>query len=135
MVPREVRQMSSEFYGVGCPHVGVECFVQQIDKLFTHYRCNSSLGLKMRTLVEMIVTELGISSQPFQESFTKYGKWVTWSWMTSVWEKCNLFGVKVELENNITKLPRQDDKWRMLLFVLAGFSKEDLVRLNRVHVY
>ena len=52
-----------------------------------------------------------------------------------VWEKCNLFGVKVELENNIIKLPRQGDKGLMLLFVLAGFSKEDLVRLNRVRVH
>ena len=82
-----------------------------------------------------MVMELGISSQPFQESFRKCGKWVTWSWMTSVWEKCDLFGVKVELENNITKLPRQGDKWRMLLFVLSGFSKEDLVRLNGVCVH
>ena len=52
--------------------------------------------------------------------------------MTSVWEKCDLFGVKVELENNVIKFPRQGDKWLMILFVLAGFSKKDLIRLNRV---
>ena len=112
--PRKVRQMSSGFDGAGCPHVGVEYFVQQIDKLLTHYGCNSSLGLKMRTSVEMIITELGISLQPFQESFTKYGKWITWSWMTSVWEKCDIFGVKVELENKVIKFPRQGDKWLMM---------------------
>ena len=89
----------------------------------------------MRTSVEVIITELGISSQPFQESFKKYGKWITWSWMTSVWEKFDLFGVKVELENNVIKFPRQGDKWLMILFVLAGFSKEDLKRLNRVRVH
>ena len=55
--------------------------------------------------------------------------------MTSVWEKCDLFGVKVELENNVIKFPRQGDKWLMILFVLAGFSKEDLIRLNRVRVH
>ena len=74
LASREVRQMSTGFYGAGCPHVRVVCFVQQIDKLLTHYGCNSSLGLKMRTSDEMIVIELGISSHPFQESLTKYGK-------------------------------------------------------------
>ena len=37
--------------------------------------------------------------------------------MTLVWEKCDIFGVKVELENNMIKFPRQGDKWLMLLFV------------------
>ena len=63
--------MSRGFYGVGCPHPGVECFVQQINKLQAHYDCDSNLGLKVSVSIEMMIVELGISAQPFHESFLK----------------------------------------------------------------
>ena len=95
---RELRQMSREFYGVGCPHPGVECFVQQVNKLHVHYGCDSNLELKVSTSIEMLIVEMGVSAQPFQESFLKYKDWVTWSWMVSLWEKCDLLDVEIELD-------------------------------------
>ena len=53
--PRELRQLSSGFVGVGCPHVGVECLVQQIAKLHTNYRRKSNMGSQ----VEGITGDLG----------------------------------------------------------------------------
>ena len=84
--PRDLRQMSKGFYGAGCPHPVVECFMQQIQNIQAHYGCDSNLGLKMSVSIEMLIIELGVSVQPFQESFKKYKDWVTWSWMVSVWE-------------------------------------------------
>ena len=37
--PAGVRQKSRGFYGVGLPHVGVECFVEQTNKVLMHYGC------------------------------------------------------------------------------------------------
>ena len=65
--PREIRQMSKGFYGAGCQHPGVECFVQQIKNLQAHYGCDSNLGLKMSVSIEMLIFELGVLVQPFQE--------------------------------------------------------------------
>ena len=84
MAPREIRQTSKGFYGAGIPHPGVECFVQQIKKLQAHYGCDSNLGLKMSVSIEMLIVELVVSVQSFQESFKKYKDWVKWSWMVSV---------------------------------------------------
>ena len=92
--------MSKGFYGAGCPHPGVECFVQHIQKLQAHYVCDSNLGLKMIVSIEMLIVELGVSVQPFQESFKKYKYWVTWSWMVSVWEKCDMFNVVIGINAN-----------------------------------
>ena len=61
--------MSKGFYGAGCPHPRVECFMQQIQKLQEHYGCDSNLGLKMSVSIEMLIVELGVLVQQFQESF------------------------------------------------------------------
>ena len=65
MAPRELRQMSKVFYGAGCPHPGVECFMQKIQKLQAHYGCDSNLGLKMSVSIEMLIVELGVLVRHF----------------------------------------------------------------------
>jgi hypothetical protein len=68
--------MRHSFYGMGYPHPGMECFMKHIKKLQAHYSCNSNLGLKMSASIKMMIVELEIVVQPFQESFTKYKYWI-----------------------------------------------------------
>jgi hypothetical protein len=75
--PAPLCQMDRGFYGVGCTHPGVECLLVQITKMLVHYGCRSGIGLQMAVLIELLTTELGVSSQPLGESFLKHGKWVT----------------------------------------------------------
>jgi hypothetical protein len=77
--PVPLRQLDRGFYGIGCPHPGVECFLAQINKLLVHYSCQSGLGIQMQVSMELLIMELGVSSQPFQESYGTYGKWITHS--------------------------------------------------------
>ena len=53
----------------------------------------------------------------------------------SVWGKCDMFKVVIDINDNFLKMPREGDKWIMQLFVRAGFNKEDLLRLNSVRVH
>ena len=53
----------------------------------------------------------------------------------SVWKKCDMFKVVIDINNNFLKMPRKGDKWIMQLFVRAGFKKEELLRLNRFRVH
>jgi hypothetical protein len=76
-----LRQLDRGFHGIGCPHPGVECFLAQITKLLVHYGCKSGLGIQMQVLMELLITEMGISLQPLQESYATYGKWLTHSWL------------------------------------------------------
>ena len=66
------RQLSSGFFGVRCPHLGVKCLIQQVAKLHTHYGCRSNMGLKLKVSLETMAVEMGVSSQPPQQSFQKY---------------------------------------------------------------
>ena len=89
--PREMRDMSIGFYGAGCPHVGIECFIAQVNKLLMHYGCKSNNGLKLQLSLEYLIAELGVSEQPFQESYERYNTWVTHSWMKS-WRSAKNLG-------------------------------------------
>jgi hypothetical protein len=126
--PKPIRMLGKGFYGAGCPHPGIECFVGQVSKLLMHYGCPSNIGEKMKISFYQLVIELGMTSQPFQESYQAYKNHVTWSWLTSVWEKCEVNDIPLEL-------PRERDKWLMAEFLRLGFSKKDLERLNRVRLY
>ena len=130
--PREIRDTDRGLYGAGCPHVGVECMVAQINKLPMHYGCPSNDGLKLKLSLESLILELGFTDQPFQESYERYGSWVMDCWLKSLWEKCAKFDVKVIFNDISLEMPREGNKWLMLLFKEAGFSTEELKRLNRV---
>lgn len=133
---KQIRQVDRGFYGAGCPHPGIECLVVQSNKLLMHYGCQTSLGLKLQLSMELLLgIELGISLQPLQESYKKYGEWVTGGWYKSVWEKLDIFGFHVEINNIPLLLPREGDQWLMRLFVAAGFGKGELARLNRVRIH
>jgi hypothetical protein len=60
--PAPLCQMDRRFYGLGCTHPGVECFLAQITKLLVHYGCCLGIGLQMAVSMELLTTELGVSS-------------------------------------------------------------------------
>ena len=63
--PKEIRDTNTGFYGAGCPHVGVECMIAQVNKLLMHYGCPSNDGLKLKASLEFLMLELGLGDQPF----------------------------------------------------------------------
>ena len=75
--PKEIRQVDKGFYGAGCPHLGVESLVEQLDKLLMLYGCRTNVGLKMKLSLELLTLEMGIWSQPLQGSYKRYGPWIT----------------------------------------------------------
>jgi len=133
--PASVRQLHRGFYGIGCPHPGIKCLTSQISKLLMHYGTKSSVGFKMAVSLRELILELGVTFQPFQENYERYKHRVTWSWMTSLWEKCYLYGVLIEIMDNPLTFPRERDSWLMLLLAGLGFSAAELEILNRVRLY
>ena len=46
-----------------------------------------------------------------------------------------MFNMMVSYNKKDVKFPRERDQWLMQMFVAAGFSKDHLVRLNRVLIH
>jgi hypothetical protein len=102
-------------------------------KLLIHYGCLSSLGIELQVSLELLIIEMGILSQPFQESYTKYVERVTPSRLKLVWEKVDHFNVKISIRPLHIEPPRMGDKWFMKAVEdLSIIDKDKLLRINRV---
>ena len=51
--------------------------VGQLNKIMMHYGCSTGEGLKIQVSLELLTLEMEISSQPLQESYKRYGHWIT----------------------------------------------------------
>ena len=134
-VRQGIWQTDIGFYGVGCPHPGVECLVKQVSCLLMHYGCKTLMGRMMRISMELFVLKLGMGAQPFQVNFNHYGKLVMDSWLKSLWEKMERFGISITVLLGEIPLPWENDNWIMLVFVDNGHSAEELECLNRVWMH
>ena len=129
--PVFLRQLDQGFYGIGCPHPGIECLVAQITKLLVHYGCRSGVGIQMSVTTELLLTELGLSLQPLQESFSNFGRWVTDTWLKSVWEKVSKFNITVEIALLPINPPQEGSQWFMQAVVAAGVNDaKELIQIN-----
>jgi hypothetical protein len=63
----------------------------------------------MQVSMELLITEMGISPQPLQESYAKYGKWITHSWLKLIWEEVDKFNVTIEIATMSIEPPREGD--------------------------
>jgi hypothetical protein len=52
-----------------------------------------------------------------------------------MWEKANLFQIKIEINNFPLQIPRINDRWLMRVFEDIGYRDVDLIGLNRVWCY
>ena len=102
------------FYGVGCPHPAIECFIAQINKLLMHLGTKSLLGITMQASLELLILDLGLLNQPFLEDYNSSNAWVTHSWLKTVWEKASRFKINIELGPTKLQPPRgPSDFWLM----------------------
>ena len=132
---RGIRQLAAGFYGIGCPHPAVECLIAQLNKLIMHYGSRYCLGLNMQASLELFIIELGLSLQPFTESYHTCQHWVTPSWFKSIWEKASILEITIELAPLPLQPPRECDSWLMAEFVRLDYDRQELQRLNRVRLH
>jgi hypothetical protein len=106
--------------------------------LGTNYKIASTLWMPLQhwssdgSINQAFITELGISAQSLGESFLKYGKWITHTWLKSLWENVDKFDITVEIAPIPIEPPRMGDKWFMQAVIEAGYkTPEELTIINR----
>jgi hypothetical protein len=67
---RMVWQLNKGFFGVGCPHLAIECLASQATKLLMHYGCETAVGQFLQVSVALFILELSMGGQPFQADFS-----------------------------------------------------------------
>lgn len=89
----DLRQLPTGFFGIGLPHPGIEATIASLNLLQQHFGCKSLLGTQLQASCEAFALELGLSDNPFNESFGKYSSHCTHSWILAIWEHCWLFQI------------------------------------------
>ena len=84
----------------------------------------------MRASHLLFLLELGISTQPLQESYEKYSFLSTHSWMKMLWEKLSMFSVWTIVGDGGLDNLREGNRFLMQVFIERGYSKDTLLRLN-----
>ena len=134
-VRRELRQLDIGFYGIGCPDPAVECAIAQINKVLSHVGCKSDLAIQMQASLEAFMIEMGMSDQPFREDYEGCNKWVTLSWLKTVWEKACRLRFTIELGPTELQPPRGENDYWLMKELRNICTQEELVRLNRVRLH
>ena len=80
----QIRDTNIGLFGADCPHVRIECLIVQMNKLLMHHGCDRSNGLELKVLYELMLVELGLSVQAFQESYGRYESWLNPCWLKSL---------------------------------------------------
>jgi hypothetical protein len=134
--PKDLRMLDAGFCGIGCPHTGVEGLIAQLNKLLMHYGCQSSVGSFLQASMEAFILELGLTAtDPFSQSYERYGHLITHCWLKTVWEKCDCYKIRVTISNLKINPPREGDKWLIQALVEEGYKGEELRRLNKVRIH
>jgi hypothetical protein len=128
------RTIDAGFYGIGLSHVGVEALIAVTNKLLMHYGCKTATGRFMQISHSLLFIELGLSFQPLQENYKKYGYLITHSWMKMLWEKLSLFDMTAIITDTLITFPREGGQFIMQVLSRAGYNADAIGRLNRVRV-
>jgi hypothetical protein len=123
------------FYGVGCPNPAIECFIAQVNKLLMHLSTASSLGTTMQASLDLLILELGMSSQPFYQDYKRNNKWVTHFWLKTIWEKASHLMINIELGPTSLKPPRGPNDFWLMQRISQLCIKEEIKRLNRIQLH
>jgi hypothetical protein len=132
---RELRYLSTGFYGLGFPHWGIEALIESYSKFFSHYGTDTIVGVQLRMSTELLIIELGISVQPFLQDFDRYGHWATDGICKALWEKLHRFKLRMTLGECQLHLPREHDNWLMHSFESLGFDTTEREALNKVRLH
>jgi hypothetical protein len=135
-VRRELRQLDIGFYGIGCPDPAVESAIAQTNKVLSHVGCKSDIAIQMQASLEALIIEMGMSNQPFMEDYERCSnKWVTLSWLKTVWEKAHRLRFQIELGPTELQPPRGENDYWLMKELQNICTPEKLVRLNRVRLH
>ena len=94
---REIRYLDGGFYGNGFPHWGIEAPIESTGKVLTHYGTHGLVGVQLIMSVELLITEVGRSNQPFTLNYEVYGDWATDCYMKEMWSRLARFGLQMQL--------------------------------------
>jgi len=91
-------------------------------------------GHLIRANMEAFRLEAGLSGQIFSLPATIL-PYMTQSWFMQTWQWCKELDIEVMMDIEDFETPRKQDREIMKIFLQAGVAGQDLICMNRCHMY
>ena len=131
-IPTELRYIPSCFGGFALRSLTTEATAESLNMFLQHYGTESSLGIFLTATIENLQLELGVTGCPFTYDYSIWKDLATDSWIKSLWERIQHFGIDLQIEYNVLPMPRTNDECIMERCVAAGVRGHELASINRV---
>ena len=131
-IPTDLRYIPSYFGGFALNDLTIEATAEALNMFLQHYETSSTLGTFLTASIENLQLELGVSGCPFSYEFDVWESLATDSWVKSLWERIQHFGLDLQLDYKVLPMPRVNDECIMESCVETGIRGSALIGINRV---
>ena len=101
------RCLHRSFLGIGLFNFEIELLIQRVNMFIQHFDSPYDLGITLRTTLELVQLEAGLTQCPLVCPFYPVGEYVTHCWVRSFWRALDKFGLKLHLDYPIINTPRE----------------------------
>ncbi len=131
-IKREWRNIPRAFGGIGLFNLAAKQMIGWTNLVLQHYGTPTTLGDKLKALLEALQLEIGCTENPLSECYKTRGVLATPTWVTVVWERCQRYDLRFHLAYTTVLEPsREHDITIVQLLLDNGISGMELRRLNR----
>ena len=135
-IPHAVLFGPKEEGGLGLHHLYTSQGIMHVEKFMKHVASQSVTGKLLRVMLELSQLEVGIGRQLFSLDYSKFQCLVTDGWIKHLWQFVS--DHHICLINRLIELPlpqRSGDVFLMEEFVEQGYTKSELMILNRCRIF
>ena len=135
-IPHDIRYGAKDCLGLGLDDLYVS---QGIDKVIFYIEeidGNSMSRPLLRSNMEWAMIHIGIGNcSLFDINYDHFGHLLLRTWIRSLWQFVHEYKIRMPSYEHSINERRDNDKFLMKEFQKAGFSKKQLIKLNRCRFY
>ena len=121
--------------GLQFPCLYTQQVIDHVDCLLRHGGTSSILGQLLDATIKRAKVEIGVAGQLFRCDFHRTGFLLTNSWVKQVWKEVQEYELEVNECSSSRYLHRTNDQFIMTAFMDHGYSKSQLLTLNKCRLY
>jgi len=135
-MPRALVHAPLSSRGLNIPDLYTEQGIKYIEQIIAHgYRDHSITGKLLRGSIQQTKVELGLPGALLHQDYSKYHQLITDTWVKHAWLFLWEHSMSMEDDGPHLQLRREGDQFLVAAFSAAGYTKTNLARLNRCHLF
>ena len=135
-IPHDIRYGSKDALGLGLDDLYISQGLDKIIFFMEEINGKSMSRPLLRANFEWAMIHVGIGEKSlFDINYNDFGHLLPRTWIKSLWEFVHIYKVKMPTYDFLLKQRRDGDLFLMESFHQTGFSKKQLIKLNRCRLY